>query len=279
MFKTADGKTIEYTKSSLSLSAGNYKRLNVTYSGAPATPTERALSVGDFFYSDGSIVPGDTQTPPSEGCIGIVFWLGDATEKDATLKAAHPGCTHGLVVALEDASGSTVWQNPYVSVQDWLDSNQKDAFLAVLSDINAGYPLNNIQGYNNTKAIEAFNAANSGNKVQAVETVVTYRSAVPAPVNSSDWYLPSEKELTLLCGKEVSDIWTNNSGGTANRDLINTKIESISGVVKMPTSSANYWSSTEYSSDYAFFVDFGNGYVDYYYYKYNAYRVRCALAF
>lgn len=275
-FNTADGKTIEYTKSSLSLSAGNYKRLNVPYSGAPTTPTVRALAVGDFYYSDGGIYPGNVSNPPSEGCIGIVFWVGDATAKDGTLQAQHPGCTHGLVVALRDASESTAWQNPS-SVQVWLDSNRNGDFLAVQSGIGTSDPLNNIQGYNNTKAIEAFNGANSGNIVKAVEEVVTYRSAVPAPVNSSDWYLPSEKELTLLCGREVDNIWKNNSGGTANRDLINGKLSSISGAAQIV--SASYWSSAEHNSDHAFYVNFGYGGVDYEFKDCSTYRVRCALAF
>lgn len=277
-FNTADDKTIEYSKSSLSLSAGNYKRLNVTYSGAPSTPTERALAVGDFYYSDGSICPGAASNPPSEGCIGIVFWIGDATAKDKTLKADHSECTHGLVVALKDASSSTVWQNPSVSVQTWLNNNKSGEFLAVESGIDANDPLNNIQGYNNTKAIEAFNAANSSNRVQAVETVVAYRSEVKAPGNSSDWYLPSEKELTLLCGEEVSDIWNNNSGYTVNRDLINGKLSSISDAVQI--SSAKYWSSTENGSSNgrAFNVYFDDGVVNSYT-KSSTCRVRCALAF
>ena len=258
------------------MSAGNYKRLNVTYSGAPSTTTVRALAVGDFYYSDGGICPGDASNLPSEGCIGIVFWVGDATEKDQTLKADHSECTHGLVIALKDVSASTVWQNPYVSVQNWLNNNKSGEFLAVESGIGANDLLNNIQGYNNTKAIEAFNAVNSSNKVQAVETVVAYRSEVKAPGNSSDWYLPSEKELTLLCGKEVSNIWSNNSGGTDNCVLINGKLSSISGAVQI--SSAIYWSSTESASDNAFGVDFSYGIVSGHY-KNRFYRLRCALAF
>lgn len=274
VFNTTDKKTIEYLKDHLSLSAGNYKRLNVTYNGSDNV-VERVLAVGDFYYSDGSICPGDAGNPPSEGCIGLVFWLGDATAKDKTLAADHSDCTHGLVVALTDASESTVWQNPYVSVQDWLNSNRNSEFLAVKSGTNSSDPLNNIQGYNNTKAIEAFNADNSGNIVQAVETVVAYRDQVKAPGNSSDWYLPSEKELTLLCGREVDNIYGNNSGGTANRDLINEKISSISGAAPM---SANYWSSTKDSYDGAFYVYFVDGYVSYDF-KNDTYRVRCALAF
>lgn len=236
------------------------------------------LKPGDYYYSDGKTSDGGLRKLHSDGTaaeiedidpvltgadgkdrsvIGIVFWVGDATAKDATLADAHPGCTHGLVVALTDASESTVWQNPYISVQDWLDGNRNGEFLAVESSWGANDPLNNIQGYNNTKAIEAFNGANSGNIVQAVEKVAAYRTQVPAPANSSDWYLPSEKELTLLCGREVDDIWNNNSGGTANRDLINKKLGLINGAVKI--SSGNYWSSTEGGSHWAWGVDFGRG--------------------
>lgn len=275
VFHTTDSKTIEYIKSGLSVPAGKYKRLNVTYDGSD-NATVRALAAGDFYYSDGGIVPGDANNPPSEGCIGIVFWVGNATKKDQTLAAAHSGCTHGLVVALQDASESTVWQNSYVSVQTWLNSNQSGVFLAVESGTGADDPLNNIQGYNNTKAIEAFNAANPDNRVQAVETVVAYRSEVKAPVNSSDWYLPSEKELTLLCGKEVSNIWSSDSGGTENRNLINGKLGSISGAVQIL--SAYYWSSTEDDSYGAFNVDFDDGNVLDNYEDYPT-RVRCALAF
>lgn len=111
-FNIADGKTIEYSKSSLSLSAGNYKRLNVTYSGAPSTtPTVRALAVGDYYYSDGGIVPEDTSNPPSEGCIGVVYCVDNSFITNKSTKKSEGGFIHGLVVALKDASSSSNWGN------------------------------------------------------------------------------------------------------------------------------------------------------------------------
>ena len=253
------------------------------------------LKIGDYYYNDGNtsdggyrkytdgttaILPVQPVLTGADGnersVIGIVFWVGDATAKDNTLKTQYPDCTHGLVVALTDAS-STVWQNPYASVQDWLDDNRSGEFLAVESGTGANDPLNNIQGYNNTKAIEAFNGANSGNIVQAVEKVAAYRTQVSAPANSSDWYLPSEKELTLLCGREVDDIWNNNSGGTANRDLINKKLGLINGAVKI--SSDYYWSSTEYDHGWAWYVAFYRGRVGDGDKDYGSYWVRAVLAF
>lgn len=99
------------------MSIGNYKRLNVTYSGAPSnTPTVRALAVGDFYYSDGgALFREDTPAPPSESCIGVVYWVGSIIEEDPLLKRNDPGCTHGLVASLQDV-GQTIWSSDYESV-------------------------------------------------------------------------------------------------------------------------------------------------------------------
>ncbi|WP_044266888.1 fimbrillin family protein, partial [Bacteroides timonensis] len=109
-FNIADGKTIEYSKSSLSLSAGYYKRLNVTYSGAN-TAVVRALAVGDFYYSDGNICLGDASNPPSEGCIGVVYCVDNSFITEKSTNKSEGGFIHGLVVALKDASTSSNWDN------------------------------------------------------------------------------------------------------------------------------------------------------------------------
>ena len=266
---------------------------NTRYTSEPEIISEKYTladaRVGDFYCKNsdnkGYLIPGDVALTDDQknACVGIVFWEGDATQRDKTLKNDYEHCTHGLVVALKDVEGGTsVWQNLYISVQSWLNNNKSGVYLSVASGTGSSEPLNNIQGYNNTKAIEEFNAApaNSGNLVQAVVKVNDYRKKVLAPNNSSQWYLPSEKELTLLCGKDVADIWSNNSGGTtANKDLINSKLSSINSVATTILS-AYYWSSTEDSSysGLAFRVSFDYGGVgtsrkDY------AVRVRCVLAF
>lgn len=226
-----------------------------------------APAAGYYYYADGTWSSVYTDGEPA--CIGIVFWVGDATKKDKTLKKDHPDCTHGLVVALKDAiEGTTVWQNSssYRSVQSWLNNNRKNVYLSVESDYGDD-PMNNIQGYNNTKAIEEFNVANSGNLVHAVVKAAEYRNATPAPDNSSNWYLPSAKELMLLYG------------GATNRDLVNGKLRSISSDAT-EIQSAGYWSSTEssYNSAAAFYVDFGYGKVTGNIKSYTC-SVRCVLAF
>ena len=278
------------------------------------TFTENDLKIGDYFYrtneggwttSDGGLrkiypngsIEMDNIGPVTDGstCIGIVYWVGDPTkitpanekadisnkanlQGDATLATDHPGCTHGLVVSLDEVT--CAWQVNYTSVQDWLDSQHPDDFLSVHSGTGANDPLNNIQGYNNTKAIEAFNASsdNSGNQVYVVQQVVEYRDKVLAPDASSGWYVPSEKELTLLCGKDVDNIYTNNSDGIANRDLINRKLALIGGATPL-SSSSRYWSSAESSDVYAFDVRFGDGYVLNYFKNDYSYRLRFSFAF
>lgn len=283
-------------------SGGGEETTNVTSKILKKGFTADDLKIGDYYYSDGTTSDGgyreytdDTNdildikpvlTNPATGeertCIGIVYWVGDPTKPlrnlqgDKTLANDHPGCTHGLVVSLGEES--CTWQASYTPVQGWLNSNHSGKFLPVQSGKGASDPLNNIQGYNNTKAIEAFNASsdNSGNQVYVVQKVVEYRKRVLAPAASSGWYVPSAKELTLLCGTDVDDLWRNDSG-TANRDLINKKLELISATI-LPSSSL-YWSSTESSSGIAFDVDFSNGGVGSSFKCDYSYRVRFSLAF
>lgn len=190
--------------------------------------------------------------------------------------------TNGLVPirlssGLEVQSRAHTGMDAQFPAQSWLNANKNNIFLPVSTANGPADPLNNIQGYNNTKATEAFNAANADNTVTAVAEAVAYRTKVPAPQNSSDWYLPSAKELTLLCGKETSNIWTNGSGGTANRDLINAQLLPIGGAIQI--SKENYWSGTEFESDRAWYVNFSDGKVGYSSKRGASYRVRPVLAF
>lgn len=277
-FNTADGKTIEYSKSSLSLSAGNYKRLNVTYSGAPSTtPTVRALAVGDFFYSDGGIVPEDTQNPPTEGCIGIVCWVGrDAFDEDLLLKRDYPGCTHGLVVALKEA-GSMHWSDSYEYVQNWVNTENGNPYKDVVNLRETDKRC----GYSNTLALKDYNAkkynsvvgSNNGYRVLPIDAIEQYAVVNPAPANSSGWYFPSVMELKYVC-------WGQGNGQSASgKDNLNTYINKVGGTAFF---NDYYWSSTEYSgsSHYARIVGFSNGTVYYNGTKDgNTFRVRPLLAF
>jgi hypothetical protein len=183
--------------------------------------------VGDFYFSDGTF---SSILEPGKTPIGIVFWSGDATTQDPTLKADHPDCVNGLVVAL-DGEVQTVWQanadGYHNEISTWIKANTSYNPIKVIVGGGDDDPLiNTISGYNNTKAIEAFNAApgNSAWPVNAISTLADYRTKVPAPESSSGWYLPSTKELSLL----ITGIVDGNifeRGGIQNGEFINTRLE------------------------------------------------------
>lgn len=262
-----DGKTYKVAGSA-SLTEGTYHLYNNVISGG-----NRALAVGDFYYSDGGIVPGDTPAPPSEGCIGVVFWVGDkAFQDDPLLQRDHPGCTHGLVAALQDA-GQTVWSSSYENItNNWLKDQGSTYGITTLKEANK------MQGYANTKALDGYNKSSRvttekpQREVLPIGLIRSYAGAYPAPVSSSGWYFPSVEELRYMC-------WGQASGQTtAGRDKLNTQIAKISGASSLQ--SGYYWSSTEEeASEWAWYVNFDIG-KDYSSGKYNSsYWVRAVLAF
>ena len=221
------------------------------------TVTAAPLSVGDFYYSDGS---WSQSLDPTRTPIGVVFYVGDITATDPALKADHPYCTHGLVVALDEKI-EIGWQPNYQEYNDtvgrWVDI--KTEYETITSGFELGDNVNRPMGYHNTKAIEAFNAAeeNAAWQVEAVNYVVEYRTQVPAPETSSDWYLGSSKEMSLLVsGPYDQNIWDIRDQGITieNKKLVNKKLEQIEGAwqigVQIPVMMF-YWTSTEFDWEFA----------------------------
>ena len=154
--------------------------------------------VGDYFYSDGT---WSSDLDVDKEVIGIVFYTGNPAKDDPTLQADHPECTHGLVVAIS-GDEYVPWQSAYFqygrTVDEWVRANTE--FTSIATSSNSDDNINKMLGYNNTCAIEAFNAdpANSQWPVEAVQAVLQYRETNPAPAGTSDWYLPSIKEYIQL---------------------------------------------------------------------------------
>ena len=247
---TINGKKFTISADKLKeVAKGTYKTFRI--GGANATKEiEHNLQVGDYLMKDGNLISKGTFLTDEQkaNVAAIVFWAGDATAKDKTLKADHSGCTHGLAVAV-NGDGQIPWQDSDVPVQSWLNANRSGVYLNVLTEgFKLQHQVNNIQGYNNTKAIEDYNKNNTNSQVCAVEEIVAYRTSHPAPANSSNWYLPSAKELSIICGKDVTENIFGNAVGTANRDVINTSLQNVSGATQLggaTDNNYNYLSSTE----------------------------------
>lgn len=224
------------------------------------TVTVKPASLGDIYYSDGTYSSGlvEGKTP-----IGIVFWLGNPGSYDKTLAADFPECTNGLVVSLDE--DNTFWQENSLDffglVGEWVEQNTE--YISVTSPYydEDAERLNSILGYNNTKAIEAFNSdpANASWPVNAVANAISYREKVAAPASSSGWYLPSAKELSLLCcGEYEGNIYDITEPHTDMRDFINEKLSAIEGAAQLGVNNF-YWSSTELDKLNAYYVIFSDG--------------------
>ena len=226
------------------------------------------LAVGHFYYSDGT---WSSALDEGKTVIGIVCYLGDVTASDAALKREHPDCTHGLVVSLQESEGVN-WQTNVAAynsiVGAWIDENLTD-YETIYTETGLTDNLNVAMGYNNTKAIEAFNAAaeNSEWPVDAVEFIQSYRKTVPAPAASSDWYLPSAKELSLMISGEYNgNIWEIGQSGsleTDNLKVVNESMKLIPDAVGLGQAMQGvplfYWSSTELDVNIAVTVMSYNG--------------------
>jgi hypothetical protein len=232
----------------------------------------RRVSFGDYYFNDGSW--GTLEERTGHTPIGVVIYMGDPTENDPTLKRDHPNCTHGVALSLNTISDRPmVWQSSYdanTNISDWIVTYNtqhpekqfqkiaaptgKDFFASsAYQEYEAGW---NLQGYNNTKAIEAYNAANTEQQqVDVIQTVGYYREDVKAPSTSSDWYLPSAREFYVLQNRgylsptpiESADhvyFGMDYSDRKSNTEFINTRITNF-GASSVAPLSGYLWTSTE----------------------------------
>ena len=260
--------------------------------------------VGDFLTSDGKLIEMKKGMTLSEDMkkkiAAIVFWTPAETNPagrrtpasltdDKIMAAAFPNCTHGLAVSLKDVSTDMTWQQDlyrYEKVADFQSGENfkpanKNEFKSVASGDQATDPINYVLGYQNTQVLLAYNTYCTSNSkaiyiVKPVAALADFTSTYPAPANSTGWFLPSAKELHILCYKDVDNVW--NAYGTDTRDLVNASLDAVSGDA---LSSNYYWSSSERAGEWssrAFYVNFSHGKMDYYF-KYGTLWVRAVCAF
>ena len=281
--ETADNKSVTWSSSNESIATVNGSGVVtahkpgdcVVYAKAGNVTAEcavcidrRPLAIGDYYYADGT---WSSQLDEGRTPIGVVFYLGDITATDPALKNEHPNCTHGLVVSLNEHEEGTAWQPNYEKYASTIGM-WCDAFASDYECVTSGYELtdnlNRPIGYNNTKAMELFNAAedNAEWQIEPINFIAEYREKVPAPEASSDWYLPSAKELSLLMtGEYDKNIWDIRDTGASVENLkeVNKKIEKIDSAIgigkRLPGVLFFYWSSTEVTWEFAITVVNYNG--------------------
>lgn len=221
---------------------------------------------GDFYFSDGTWASelDATKTP-----IGVVFFVGNPATDDQALSTSHPQCIHGLVVSLYQSKCE--WQEDYsgfdseadMTVGEWIAENTDYVSIATRSEALTSV-FNKIMGYNNTLGIDAFNDGEYGwdYEVLVGSRLSSTISSTKAPDVSSGWYIPSIKEVSLLCSGDIEgnigDLGYEDTPDNANVAVINASLAKISGAVQL---SGIYWSSTEYSASQVHTVNFAKGIV------------------
>ena len=199
--------------------AGTYQGINIDYDYTNYTST-RDLKVGDYYYSDGSIYPGDLTGAPKDGCVGIIFST-TVSQTDAT------NWPHGYVIALKNTNGK---------IGDYSQSKwSSDASVALEGNTLAiNGDLNNFDGYTASYS-DALSA------IDAVKAAKEY--SVSLPEGTSGWYLPSAAQLAAVMNNLYTESgWkfdaTNAYNAAANQsekasalNAIQTIFEKVGGVL------------------------------------------------
>lgn len=251
--------------------AGKYKRIDVKYDYADHSGiVERNLQVGDYYYADGSICPGDgdmTRIPPS-GCVGIIYstTVPDDVEAD--------GYGNAMVLALHDLEGKINWANNITSTSLTRQyATTKDTYDQVLTDLFAD--KNGYTYMNEIKSKADFSLANYpafynvANSLQGLADI--------SSLSTSGWYIPTIGQMadiinafsTLASSTYVfgtSTAW--NVGGidgptiSAMLELYN-RLEKVGGTWNIDRPDVNgdtnkslrWWTSSEHSATKALSID------------------------
>lgn len=298
-----DGKK-EFTVTPNGIAASSYKTYKVD--GAQTVEKSHNLQLGDCLMVDGTLVSKDVILSVEEkaNVAAIVFWSPAETDPagrttpanlmdDKIMAADFPDCNHGLAVAVKKViykdSEYMAWQDSYEFVNDFQSSNNfthknKSQFASIASGTGNTANSNRILGYQNTQVLLAYNnyCTKSGKEsyiVKPAATIAEFALANHAPAGSTGWYLPSPKELHMLCYKDVDNVWmANGFAKTDTRDFVNVSL-AVAGGDALEYDS--YWSSSEHEvhSDCTFRVNFYSAIVGYGDKEDSDGRVRAVCAF
>ncbi len=270
---------------------GKYK--TYTIDGATETKSDRAPKEGDFYMKDGTVLPQETfsdKEMPADvknDCLGVVFWVGEKDEThwtqtgdwegDHLLMNEHPACTHGIVVALRNASdspvawatnpldGKTLWEWAYTF--DGFTDNEKSLW-KMIRESNSHY------GYGYNALFGLYTAHNDGATFPAYGAVKTYAGIHSTPEGCSGWFFPGMFELATIWFDAPDEI----PGKPVVFNEINLQIKKAGGTEL----TGRYWSSNDWGAPEAWTTTSAPEYGSYYYgYKpqTEAHYVRAVLTF
>jgi hypothetical protein len=167
-----------------------------------------AFSDGSFMhYTDekGNVLSLSLTSTQISAVRGIVYYKGDVTSEDTKLQTDYPKCTHGLILALQNADSECQW------IGDTYVASITSAYTYESRQYNSSNIVDQQKhlGYTNTQILPNY-ASYVGSQSYPVEAINSYGKNTSAPKNSSGWYFPSIMELkelisvTKILDKELS---------------------------------------------------------------------------
>lgn len=278
---------VEYSASlgDKTLAAGKLYRVNKTMSKATSMERTAEEAVkGDFAMADGTFISqyATLTDEQKDNVKGIVFWTTHESDPDNAnsaklsddkiMSAENPDCTHGLIVSLQDIATNAVWQGRSQELTDLLygyydmecvyknfqntnlfSPENKSDYADVNWDLGDEKYKNMILGYNNTKVYEAYNAYctekdKSAYMVKLIDVLNTWKNSNPKIEGTTGWYLPSIKELYILCNEDYLGAVP---ASTKTKTVVNASLVAAGGSKFYESNSSSdypYWSSTETSA-------------------------------
>lgn len=178
-------------QSTVSVTVGNAEASCIVTVAAPA-------QVGDYFYADGT---WSTELQSDKQCIGIVFAVGhnEYDASDYSQSGIGTEQCHGYVIALNDTSDSYGMWGPQGKE---LGLYPKDEFGDPIQNGRENGQYNDWSGYLYSQTVKQEADLNGGLSADKAEgyplfyyAMISYASLVPAPQNTSGWFLPSISQL------------------------------------------------------------------------------------
>lgn len=257
--------------------SGKYKRYKID--GAATTVKNYTVQRGDYLLADGNLLPRETAVTEEQkaNIAAIVYWTPADTDPagrktpanltdDKIMAKDHPNCTHGLAVSVRNVSTGMAWQEYdwfHGSVQKFQKSDEfnptdKTDYASI---VQSGEERNYIRGYQYTKMILAYNYYCMGIKklnlmVKPVNTLANFSDSNPAPKTSTGWFIPSAKELYMLCSKDDDKIQNKFFSTEETRKIIDKYLLAIGGDL---LENQDYWTSVEFNVGSAVYIGFKGG--------------------
>ena len=261
---TVGGTTYDFAKSSVTFANGNFYRISVKTTECRATsavtsPTDLGRVIGANGYA---YVNTTAATAAGTTASGIIAYVGTAGSVDASSSTYK-----GLAIALTDANSGSTCQ--------WCTATGGTCVSQTSAIANA---ITYKDGIASTNTLTS-----DGHTHAAATAAKNFSTARPSGVSA--WFLPSMGQWNLI----VQGLATKKTSSTVSTDLTMSlndtyKASNLNSVITdaggtgFQSSSSFYWSSTEYSTYYAWCMYFFSGHAYTSDKTYNRY-VRAVFAF